>query len=54
MKEMWRHPTPGENDLNKLQSTLPENVSTQVTVFPLQRRFLNLFYIFLCKNLTPH
>ena len=57
MKKLWLHPTPGEHDLNKLKSTLTENVSTQVTAFlanQLQRRFLNLFYIFLCKNLTPH
>lgn len=30
IRPLWPHPTPGDNDLNKLESTLPENASTQL------------------------
>ena len=31
--QLWPHPTPGDHDLNKLESTLPEDASTQVKAF---------------------
>ena len=30
---LWPHPTPGGHDLNNLESTLPQDVSTQVSAF---------------------
>lgn len=38
-----RHLTPGDHDLNKLESTLHDDVSTQVTAF-LVGRFLRIIY----------
>lgn len=49
--------TPGDHKLNKPESTVPEDASSQVTVFLVNwfsRRFLKMFfYSFLCTHLTP-
>lgn len=39
VKSLWPNPTSRDHDLNKLESTLPDDTSTQVTDF-LAIRFL--------------
>lgn len=57
---LWAHSTPGNHNLNKLESTIPEDGTMQVIAFwsglKKKRFFKHVFSIniFLCKNSTTH
>lgn len=44
---MWPRPNPGDQDLNKLESSLPEDVTTQVTAILSDRFLIRFVKIFL-------
>lgn len=50
--QLWYHPSPGDHDLNKFESSLPENASTHVIAFMpdrfLRRSFKIFLYIIFC------
>ena len=55
--QLWPHPTPGGHDFHKLEFTLPEDASTQVSAFLvlwfMRRRFLKIYPIYSYVKLRP-
>ena len=51
--QLWPLPTPGDHDLNKLESTLPEDASIlsfSGLIVCENNTFKDFLYIFLCKT----
>ena len=54
---LWPHPTPGGNDFQNFESTLPEDAVTQVSAFLadyfLRRRFFKIYSIYSYIKIRP-
>ena len=55
--QLWPHPTPGDHDLNKLESTLPEDAFILICTFLawlfFKRKFWKMFSIYSFVKLDP-